>query len=890
MTTHTFRLPCWLWSIAFAALLLSPTAGSGVEVHGVVQEPGGDPLAGVLISASSLARDAYFSSATDVNGNYTFELPTGVWVFEFMPSASGPAYRPGQPVTVPICGPQEIIFTLHPYEFPRKILGRVVGGPLGAGQPTRVSASRMDGFHRLTVTANTDSDGEFELAVFAGEWTLSVTPNSSSELGPSLPIDVPLSNDVVIVVESRTATRTVTGVVRDADNYGVPFTFVRATAQLSNKHYEFSAFTDYLGTFTALLFDAEWDFEVTWSYPGSFEQHLLKFDVSSLATNVVVQLPPESAPVPVPETTLAEWGGRVVDELGNAISNVVLSTSLGGSTNTDSNGRFTITLPAGYQTLAVAGPENFVAPQIQISPRTDVTESNVSLVCHHATSLAQVHLHMTNGEPPIGARITASTFSNGLIYQVSIVADCQGTGALPLFPGLWRFSVAQAWTGSNSFAVPVSKWVVLSPGSNDVSLFVPKLDRTISLHVNLIDEVGHPLNETISLFSSDGLGDEVRGTSNEDGFDAELSSGQWQIFLSPQSLIGCGIRMNLLPSTTVTNVTLVVRRGNRRLSVAFPDALPGEFISVNARAMVGGTNYFSGVYLAAEESEISLSLFDAEWWIGVLRTDPLGNWRYVSTNILINGGDRVIEWFEPPSEEEGVIDGRVVNGHNFAIPFAVVRSDSQTASASDGSFVLPATPYSIVIEHPWLPLTATVTAPTNGNTNVLIVLPEEVVPVNCEVLDSSSNRVPAAFVAVGEIGGTTLVCYSTFAEDLRSLLLVPRGDWRIYPSANALNGQGFQAVPPTAVALTAATNLSFAAMPFVGDPRVARVSIRGSGSLMIEARSQVDAESALEESNDLVTWHRVATSFGVGGVAKFTVPPPSGTPQQRFFRAVWIGP
>jgi len=863
------------------------------ELHGVVRDTQGQPLAQATIQVSDRLGYYHSSAASGTNGTYALELEPGVWWVELFTSPSS-ACRATPRQQIVLCAELELNFEVDRYQFSQWISGRVTSGLPWSGWISSVNAFIHDNGRLVAVSTNLDPFGEFSLPAFPGVWRLSVDEfNFAESLGVSLAVEVPAESNAVVTIPIQSSGRRVSGIILDASSNSIPYQSIRATTETEGGAYQLDFRADAFGQFSTWLFDGDWTFK--FAAPPDFASMVQTFSVSSGNTNLVLQqLPPASAPNPTQTTT---WGGYVTDELGLPLTNLMVSnsstwTSSGTVTNTDQNGAFLFVLAEGQYSILFSAGTNFISPSFTINADTNVIETNVHAVLRRAASQFQIQVEGKASQPVIDAKVTASAFTNGFVYRVNARTDCAGRAAISAFPGEWLVSI-ESPTLTNRVTFPITRFVSLNPGQNTATFSVPESARDVELRGTVVDEQGHSTSANISYAW---CGQPIRlGSFNEPLF--VTSQGSFSKLLVPGrgslSMAANDISQQFpidIPSgTMMTNVTCVLRRGTNTVFFALTNVTENDFVSLQATTTVNGTNYSASTSINGPK-RCSLNLFNGEWEVSAYSFNG-SEYLYSQVSITVSGVNENIELppLAPQPGETTLIQcsGSVLDEKTNSFPFAMVNF---TPAHSDGTFAIGVPPgLSLQADHPLLPLTAVVARPTHDTNSIKLVIPNEWVRVECAVMDPDANLVPAMVSAYSSPQPANIAASSLPLENLHSLLCLPRGEWRIWLDDLALNGRGLQSQTYLKVRIDGPTNLVFAVPHITSTGRRPKLEsrIENSKDLVLELKSEVLAEYEIQESTDLIHWSRSTLVYTTGGLGTALVPF-SGQSSLRFYRAVWL--
>jgi hypothetical protein len=822
---------------------------------------------------------------TDTNGEYSLDILPGVALMEALPP-TGKAYQPAAAIEVSGCEDQEVNFTLEPYEFTHQLNGQVFSAD-GTGRSRRVSASLFTAFSRtVSLTTTSDACGHFSLNVIPGQWNVGVE-STSNEFGPSFSIVVSQQSNAQISFVTLPATHSVTGCVIDASNGFTYPPHIQVSTSRAGSNYTAGFFANYDGRFGVVLPEGTWTFKVgLWSAEGTYREARHVAPVTGPVTNLVLEIPP--APPLIP------WSGSVVDEFGLSLSNVTVNAGDAIGT-TDDFGAFGISVPPRLAFASVAVPPPLISPFIWILPDSDLLETSAQLVVHHPTTHVHAHVQTTEGQPLAGAVVNACLVQDGLSYFVGGRTDCNGNADFDAFPGKWMIAVQDGLQQTSRVYIAVSRLETLAAGETNITFTAPEENSRVMVNVEVRDdETGE---EIPALFQITGARGQMEGFGT---LSALLPAGPYwcYVFLQGHSMI---VNLDLIEQISATNLVLWVHPRPINVLVEVPNAANASNLSVTAYHVSHGTNdEVSGKKIT--DTSFQLQLFSGDWWLSVRDYNLSESISYsISTNISLHVGATNMQVQIPArnATRNSILTGSVVDEWENPVPFASLYIISEqnifdTFARSDGQFsikVFPGECRILAKHHLFRFFVEKAVYLTNGeNKNITLVLPQELVPVTCRLIDTESNHLAFDSQAVPANPDPTFTFSASayLTESLESVLWLPVGQWSVAYSDWELNGRGWRSVTPTSLDLVQPTNVMAVTDHIVGDLRASRLRMEQRGTnVAVHITAQGGAEYALEASSDLFIWQRVATNYTSGGRATFILPTKPAT-TTCFFRAVYI--
>ena len=866
---------------ALLTLCVAILRSEAAIVHGIALDSEGEPVFSSPVTFQG--KYTWLLAWTDVNGAFTIEVEPGIYIVSAGPAFSWRALLSPPARQIVVCDEElEINFEFSRVPFPRRINGHLLSGRTGEGLSTSISAQTRLSDQTVYVSTFSDATGDFSLPAFAGDWTVSVNGSTAlDEIAPSVDVVVTQNEDAQIVLTTPVADRGVSfQIVDEIANpvANVSLTLSMETNGVTLKKYV-SGITNGIGS--SVLFDGRWNLEAY-----NFESNaFMTVIVSSTNTNFLVILRPYTVggppypPPPIPAT----WGGHLWDHLGAPLTNFMIGDSSGAQTNSDANGAFTLQTAAGIHRLNIIAT-NFLCPSSQFWVTTNFVETNAQVVLFPAESILNVRVIDLDGNAIPVTSIVANTYTNGWLYSQTADTDCAGLAALQLFPGDWKVHI-QTPSLTNREAVSLARTISIIAGTNHASFRVDRPAREIDLMTKVVKENGE-----LVLYSPIDL---ISLNWDEDYFSyfpqaGPLSPGRWRASLWGRTVsLDTALTFDLTPPTTATNLTLVQKRGTNSVQIHIPNAQTNDEFVIAATTAQYGTNYSAQAW-AFGTNDCILKLFEGEWEFSV--THVYSNYYSFATYTNFRVSDLGKQfWIARPTplneialEGPATVRARVVDENGDEWP--LLRALYPEFLSDDP--ILARGVQNIYANHPLFPFGVTV--PLSACTEEgSIVLPRNLVAVDCALLDSESNSLSANFAAFARNGATNLHAGSWRTENGHRLLYLSPGDWTLYNLNNGdINARGFQMFADTKIHVGGPTNFIFVANPLTENRRTPSLGLTLSPTnIQFTIWSEIQAQYLVQESEDLHSW-RTTMRF----VADGQQPPllQLNSRSNTFYRAVWF--
>lgn len=427
----------------------------------------GLPFIGVYAVATINGKSLQANGETDEQGNYTLPVIDGSWsVGVSNTDLSELGLQSPQSQTITVSGTAVANFVARAPSS--HIRGRVVddtGAPVASIQVNAFPSG--GGFAQ----AQTDANGNFDLGVEGGTWTLNLEMNAATLRGyisPSLTVQVPTNGDVNnVVLTARRAIRHIRGTLKTSTGTPISGIWVSGSADVNGISYYSSTQTGGDGAFSLLAFPGEW-----WINASSFD-----LEQQGLIAPPTVQRTVGDADITVDfvaSTAGSTISGRVVDGSGTGVASIGLSAFRpnGPSFNarTDASGNFTFNVSAGEYFIQVSSSEaaqrGLITPQVSVTVPEGGNVANVVLTVRTGTSQILGRLTDSTGNGIGNVLICATIFQNGTTYSTQGVTEPDGDFGLAVFNGSWFLFFCGNELQNLGYVVPEGRTITVNgPGA-----------------------------------------------------------------------------------------------------------------------------------------------------------------------------------------------------------------------------------------------------------------------------------------------------------------------------------------------------------------------------------------------------------------------------------------
>lgn len=216
------------------------------------------PLSGLSVRASQ-NDDIAGNGITDADGNYAISVTAGEWHLNADESALAALGLIAPPSRVNLSPGRAVRADLIARSITARLRGRVVDE---TGAPIPYAGFGASDKSNNNIFAQTDSEGRFDLAVFAGSWQLQLNNPPGATLavvGPDLMISVVDGQDITgINYAVRRVTARLSGSLRNSSGQSLAQVPVYGSAILNGQTYRVNTQTDANGLFQLNLFNGVW--------------------------------------------------------------------------------------------------------------------------------------------------------------------------------------------------------------------------------------------------------------------------------------------------------------------------------------------------------------------------------------------------------------------------------------------------------------------------------------------------------------------------------------------------------------------------------------------------------------------------------------------------------
>ena len=491
---------------------------------------GADSVGAQVVATTTINGVNYsVTGYTDGTGHYSLGVADGTWLVSVYGSGFNP---PAQSVV--LSGASQIAnFSVNADAF---LLGQVTlnGNPL-SGVFIRGYSDNGD-FDNVTSV----NDGTFVLGVVDGNWSLTFSGGGPNIILPTGlgPYGVTGSANITEVdVPALQASEQISGTVFGFNGQASVGAQVTATATINGFNYSVVSYTDATGHYTLGVANGTWEVSVTGAGFNPAPQSVAVNDANAVANFT--------------ETATAYLDGTVTEN-DNPVDGVTIhgydnngdfdDTTSAFDGNND--GAFSLGVVGGNWTLYFSSDDNTLILPTSFGPY-DVTDgtniSSIVIPVLPANEQISGTVLDLNGQPSIGAEVTANTSINGIPYSVTDYTDENGQYALGVANGTWQINV----TGAGFNPSPAN---VVVDGADEVVIFtaVPPYSNPNLTAVLLNDaNLTHPAQlatDGTTLYVSGGAAD-----SSQDIFSVPVAGGAATILhpaFNPQQLALIGNKVD----------------------------------------------------------------------------------------------------------------------------------------------------------------------------------------------------------------------------------------------------------------------------------------------------------------------------------------------------------
>jgi hypothetical protein len=320
--------------------------------------------------------------------------------------------------------------------------------------------------------------------------------------------------------------------------------------------------------------------------------------------------------------------GEVIDDLGKPLANISVKTNPAGGgvlveKLTDSDGKFTFDVVAGYHAVSVDAPGYLISD----NAATVTQGASVFRTIHafRATSTVVVHVNLPETPSNLPFFVSAgSRINNSLLTGIaSEVSIDNRTTKFSLYPGYWRFECFVRTGGVDQRQV---QFASVSEGSQDLTFDFVSGVQTSNIRGRTIDEFGASVALTRGFAFARNAS--VRSELTDDGsFQFGVLNGKWSLLLftstNPESELASGYSAYTEEFEVADNsqldvgeVQMPTRSANVTIRLRAPGDVTPAFqygITAYATRTVNGIKYTS--YHSSRTGDIDLPLTPGKWEI-----------------------------------------------------------------------------------------------------------------------------------------------------------------------------------------------------------------------------------------------------------------------------------
>jgi hypothetical protein len=244
-----------------------PLAPETALIYGNLKNDTNAPLPGISFNSNDSLNQYETGAITDANGNFFIGVIAGTWSVGPGNENPGLAGYVVQGTNVTIAAGQAVQVDLVAQHSTAHFLGRVIdtgGAPVSDLQILAIPQDQGGG---SVPSANTASDGSFDIAVFGGAWSLQLETGGAAErnlIGPNLPYNITdgmnISNIAFVV---RSSTAQINGNVHDTNSNPIPFVNTGANITVNGTNYSSNGRTDGSGNYSIGVFNGTWSVYVS---------------------------------------------------------------------------------------------------------------------------------------------------------------------------------------------------------------------------------------------------------------------------------------------------------------------------------------------------------------------------------------------------------------------------------------------------------------------------------------------------------------------------------------------------------------------------------------------------------------------------------------------------
>lgn len=408
-------------------------------IYGKATNPNNAAVAGLSLRAQEQAGGLESEGRTFANGDYFLGTLGGNWDAH-TEGATTLGFR-DESKTFAVTDSSATKWDLRLASFTAHIFGHVVYASGLPVQNTRIQGRYNDSQQPSTET-NTDSDGNFDMPVWGGNWSIELSPNLGA-VNHSVNVTVVdgVNQNLTYVVPD--ATGEISGTVKNRSNQGLAGVFVNGNATIGGVEYRNSTQTDATGHYRFQVINGIWN--VSLSCDELRSQNL------DCPPNQVATINNNSATINFNLTafvTTASINGRLVDASGAGISGFQIgaynqASDTSRSASSAGDGSFSIPVYAGQWSVQVFNlPNQYISPELQYTVTDGVNINNVQIQLLTADATLTGTLKTTSGAAVAGINIYAGSTQGNLTYHLPYTTtDANGAFSFAVYRGTWNLTL-----------------------------------------------------------------------------------------------------------------------------------------------------------------------------------------------------------------------------------------------------------------------------------------------------------------------------------------------------------------------------------------------------------------------------------------------------------------
>lgn len=233
-------------------------------VYGLVQTSTSQPVLGLSMRAEDQANQEADGRSFPPDGRYAIGVLAGTWRVQpdekdlkamgYMGPQANLSLQPDQAL--------QQNFTLQELHITAHVSGRLVQGTSGGPGIPNINASACPQTPGSCLSATTDPDGNFDIGVFAGAWTIGFSNEPLAQqhlIGPMFNVNVTDGvNQSGMLAVALPANSHITGTVQNSTSAPLAGLNVYASAHIGDSDYSANAQTDVNGGYSLLVADGTW--------------------------------------------------------------------------------------------------------------------------------------------------------------------------------------------------------------------------------------------------------------------------------------------------------------------------------------------------------------------------------------------------------------------------------------------------------------------------------------------------------------------------------------------------------------------------------------------------------------------------------------------------------